>query len=142
LASGLWAHPAFALRYLDRFSRIRMADAAAAAVFDAVLAALAEVTETAEDETLSALLAARLPADLAAQARDWADRLRWGVLTAFDAARRIADLAATLRDGALAQEIAAVQAAMEREFSDELWQRLRALRQERERLRALDGESR
>jgi hypothetical protein len=74
------------------------------------------------------------------RARDWADRLRWGACSGFEAARRLADLAATLRDSALAEEIAAVQAAMERDFSDELWQRLRALRQERERLRGLDGE--
>jgi len=103
---------------------------------------LSEVSEAADDEALTALLAARLPAAAAAQARDWAERLRWTECTGLEAARRIADLAATLRDGALAEEIAAVQAAMETEFSDELWQRLRALRQERERLRGLDGEAR
>ncbi len=142
LASGVWAHPAYALRRLEQLGRIHLTDARARAVFDAVISVLSEVSEAADDEALAALLAARVPAEAAAQAREWADRLRWTGLSGLDAARRIADLAATLRDGALAEEIAAVQAAMEREFSDDLWQRLRALRQERERLRTLDGEAR
>jgi DNA primase len=142
LAAGVWAHPAYALRRLDQLGRIHLADPAAGAVFDAVLSVLSEVSEEADEASLAALLAARMPAAVSAQARDWADRLRWAELPGFDAARRIADLAATLRDGALAEEIAAIQAAMESEFSDALWQRLRALRQERERLRSLDGETR
>ena len=86
------------------------------------------------------LLRTRIPDGVAAPVNDWAERLRWGECPRVEAGRRLSDLAATLKDRALAEEIAAVQSAMEREFSDELWQRLHALRQERERLRGLDGE--
>jgi len=141
LASGLYARPLYALRHLEAVSRVRVADPRVAAFLDALLAVLADVREDVDDAALVGLLTARIPAEVLAPVRDWAERLRWSDLDPFDADARIADLAATLKDKALADEIAAVQAAMEVDPTEDLWLRLRALRQERERLRGLDGES-
>ncbi|WP_337997577.1 DNA primase [Oleispirillum naphthae] len=141
LAAGLYARPLYALRHLETVSRIRVADARAGAFLDALLGVLADVREEVDDAALSSLVAARVAPEALAPVRDWAERMRWAALSPFEADGRIADLVATLKDAALAEEIAAVQAAMEGDPSDALWQRLRALRQERERLRGLDGES-
>ncbi len=141
LAAALAVRPVYALKHLETLFRVRLADEGARAYLDAVLAALADVTEDADDATLAALLAARLPEALRAPHAEHAERLRLDTLDPFALDARIADLVATLKDKALVEEIAAVQAAMEREFSDALWMRLRALRQERERLRGLDGEA-
>lgn len=141
LAAALAVRPVYAHKHLEMLFRVRLADPEARAYLDAVLAALAEVTEDADDATLATLLAARLPESLRAPHAEHAERLRLDALEPFDLDARIADLIATLKDRALADEIGAVQAAMEREFSEALWMRLRALRQERERLRGLDGEA-
>lgn len=141
LAAALAVRPVYALKHLESLFRVRLADQGARAYLDAVLAALAEVTEDADDAALAALIAARLPEAVRAPHAEHAERLRLDALEPFELDARIADLIATLKDRALAEEIQAVQAAMEREFSEALWQRLRALRQERERLRGLDGEA-
>lgn len=141
LAAALTVRPVYALRHLESLFRVRLADDGARAYLDAVLAVLADVTEDADDAALAALLAARLPEAVRAPHVEHAERLRLEDLAPFDLDARISDLVATLKDRALAEEIGAVQAAMEREFSEALWLRLRALRQERERLRGLDGEA-
>ncbi|MBN2752761.1 MAG: DNA primase [Rhodospirillaceae bacterium] len=140
LVAGLFVRPVYGLRHLEAVSRIRMADAAAQAFLDAMLGVLSDVTEDVDDPALSGLIVARVAEDVVAPVRDWAERLRWAALSAYEADARITDLIATLRDRALAEEVAAIEMAMEAEFSEELWLRLRALHQERERLRGLDGE--
>jgi DNA primase len=140
LAAALAMRPAYGLRHLEALSRTRISEASVREFLDALLGILSDVTEEADDAALVTLLAARMPESLWVEARDRAERLRLDRLEGGDLDGRIADLLSTLKDRALAEEIAAVQAAMEREFSEALWHRLRALRQERERLRELDGE--
>ncbi len=140
LAAALAVRPVYGLRHLEALSRVRTSEAAVREFLDAMLGILSDVTEDADDAALAALLAARMPEACWAEARDRAERLRLDRLEGGDLDGRIADLLSTLKDRALAEEIVAVQAAMEREFSEALWHRLRALRQERERLRGLDGE--
>ncbi len=140
LAAALATHPVYALKHLEALSRVRIAEVPVREFLDGMLGILSDVTEDADDATLVTLLTARMPAPIWAEARDRAERLRLDQLEGFDLDGRIADLLSTLKDRALAEEIVAVQAAMEHEFSETLWHRLRALRQERERLRGLDGE--
>ena len=140
LAAALAIRPAYALRHLEALSRVRISEASVREFVDGLLGILSDVTEDADDASLVLLLAARMPEALWAEFRDRAERLRLDRLEGGDLDGQIADLLATLKDRALAEEIAAVQASMEREFSEALWHRLRALRQERERLRGLDGE--
>jgi len=144
LVAGLSVMPSYALRHLEQLVRLQLRDSQAQQYLDALLDVMGHVEISDEDlgqeDFLRAILSKEISSELRAPVQAWVERTRWDLLEPQIVHQRIHDLILTLKDQALAEEISTIQNIMNKDFSEALWQRLRALRQERDRLRQLDGE--
>jgi DNA primase len=142
LVAGLSLCPGYAIKHLDGLSRMDLRDSQAQAYLSALLGAVADLDPVEQNEAaMCVALRERIPAGVRAPIEAWAERTRWTQMDPYERECRVGQLALTMRDQALAEEIQVIQSLMAQDFSENLWQRLRALRHEREKLRQLDGEA-